>query len=204
MTLLSILAGLLLAALASASPLTPPTPYLPAIHRNTTTASFSSGPQCHDSPDWTTSSFLGGDCYTAIDKFTNFESHKWGPAYLEFVSRDIILAHPSIWAQRTPRKYRYKSCTLAIVMLRDLPPGIVPGGEYPHSDLGNYVQLEKAARRILAKCISVVLSKGEGRGGGRLGFANPTGFDIEGQCILMTLFLIRFTPLLEEVAPHLH
>ena len=140
-----------------------------------------SDPMCIDSPAWVTSSFLAGDCLTCIDKLHNREVDIWSTAFLEFFSYRTQLPYPpSIWAQRTPRKYRYKSCTLAIVMLKDMPEGVVPGRGFPGSDLSSYAFLEMTARNVLIKCMSPVL---RGRQSGRVGFANPTGFDIAGTVI---------------------
>lgn len=49
-----------------------------------------------------------------------------GGTIYEFLSQGIAPAYPR-FAQTTPRRYKYKSCTMAIVMLADLPGGAVPG-----------------------------------------------------------------------------
>ena len=150
-------------------------------HENMTGYPHPSDPICIENSAWVTSSFLAGDCLTCIDKLHNREVDTWSTAFLEFVSyRTVIPSPPSIWAQRTPRKYRYKSCTLAIVMLKDMPEGTVPGSGFPGTDLSSYAFLEMAARNVMAKCMSPVLG-GDGRG--KVGFANPTGFDIAGTVI---------------------
>ncbi len=102
--------------------------------------------QCIDSPDWATPHFLASDCYTAIDKFVNREVMVHGNRFpllsapssdltkfyiaggtiYEFLSRGMSPAYPR-FAQTTPRRYKYKTCTMAIVMLVDLPGGAVPG-----------------------------------------------------------------------------
>ena len=150
-------------------------------HENFTGHPHPSDPICGEFPTWVTSSFLAGDCYTCIDKLHNREVDIWSAAFLEFFSYDTISPYPpSIWAQRTPRKYRYKSCTLAIVMLKDMPQGILPARGFPGTDLSSYTFLEMAARNVLAKCMSPVL---KGKEGNKVGFANPTGFDIAGNRI---------------------
>ena len=146
-----------------------------------------SDPVCVENATWVTSSFLAGDCYTCIDKLHNREVDIWSTAFLEFFSYNTVPPHPpSIWAQRTPRKYRYKSCTLAIVMLKDIPDGTLPARGFPGTDLSSYAFLEMAARNVLAKCMSPVLW---GKTGGKLEFTNPTGFDIAG-----TLISFPFAP----------
>ena len=149
---------------------------------------FAHDPQCIDSSDWVTPFFEGSDCSIAVGKFHNREYPVWSTTYLEFFTYRFQPPLPSIWAQRTPRRYRHMSCTMAIVMLRDMPPGIVPPptSTYPTSDLASYADLERVARGILAKCISPVRSVGQGSNrrkhrGTRVGFVNPTGFGIAGK-----------------------
>ena len=150
-------------------------------HENVTGYPDPSDPICGEFPTWITSSFLAGDCYTCIDKLHNREVDVWSTAFLEFFSyRTPPPYPPSIWAQRTPRKYKYKSCTLAIVMLKDIPDGVVPARGFPGTDLSSYAFLEMAARNVLAKCMSPVM---KGEKGNKVGFANPTGFDIVGNGI---------------------
>ena len=72
---------------------------------------------------------------------------------------------------------------MAIVMLRDLPGGEVPGTGFTRSDLSTYVHIENAAKNVLQGCLSPVLGRGKGRGG-ELGFVNPTGYDIAGMCMV--------------------
>lgn len=178
-----------------ASPLTRPTSS-PAndfgIDINTTsiTLHVAPDPQCIDSPDWVTPFFEGSDCSVAIDKFHNREYPVWSTTYLEFFTYRLYPPLPSIWAQRTPRRYRHKSCTMAIVMLSDMPPGIVPppASRYSASDLASYSDLERAARGVLMKCISPIRKQGKNLDrrrieGVRVGFANPTGFGIAGKLV---------------------
>lgn len=107
---------------------------------------------------------------------------------VEFFAAKMTPSFPSQFSQSTPRKYKYKSCTMAIVMLRDLPGGVVPGTTSPKSDLCTYPHLENAAKNVLQGCLSPVLGKGRGPAGG-LGFVNPTGYDIGGTFMDLYLFL---------------
>ena len=178
---LHILPVFIFVALSSAFPFTQSNYSHLLPHQNVTGQPHPSDPVCVENPSWVTSSFLAGDCYTCIDKLHNRDVDIWSTAFLEFFSYDTLLPKPpSIWAQRTPRKYRYKSCTLAIVMLRDLPEGTVPGRGFPGTDLSSYAFLEMSARNVLAKCMSPVL---RAKAGGKVEFANPTGFDITGTLI---------------------
>ena len=150
--------------------------------------------ECINSHDWATEHFLAGDCYTALDKFHNREVDKYNSMMLEFLAAGLNPPFPSRFAQTTPRKYKYKSCTMAIVMLKDLPGGAVPGTSFPTSDLCTYIQLENAAKNVLEGCLSPVLGKSKGRAGG-LGFVNPTGYDIAGTFIVPYLWFRLFAQL---------
>ena len=145
-------------------------------------------PKCIDSPDWVTTSFEGSDCFVAIENFHNREYTVWSTTFLEFFAYRYHSHLPSVWAQRTPRRYRHKSCTMAVVMLTDMPPGIVttPAQRYSVSDLASYADLERAARSVFSKCISPVRRLGKGLNGrkfegAKVGFANPTGYGIAGE-----------------------
>ena len=68
-------------------------------------------------------------------------------------------------------------------MLKDLPlvpPSVVPALSFPGQDTSNYASLERAAREVLASCISPVLGRGGAKGGGGVGFTNPAGFEVLG------------------------
>ena len=179
MTLFSaIWSILIISALTTSTPVTTPNHHQPTLRTNLTTSQRLLIPQCLFSDEWITPSFLAGDCYTCIDKLHNREIDKWHTIPLNFVSYHT--PQPSIWTQGTPRRYRYKSCTLAIVMLQDMPPEIIPPGGFPGHDEVSYVELELTAREIIARCLSVVIrNKGE-RG---VNFVNPTGYDITGTII---------------------
>ena len=58
--------------------------------------------------------------------------------------------------------------------------GIYLRAWYQH-DVASYATIERAAREIVARCLSPVLGKGGAKPGGELGFSNPTGFDIVGK-----------------------
>ena len=157
--------------LASSSPLV----LLPTANISVST----SNPQCIDSPDWATLRFSPEDCYTVIANFHALEVEHYESMMVEFFAANIHPTIPSLFTQLTPRKYKYRSCTMAIVLLRDLPEGLAPGINFPKSDLSTYVSVETAAKIVLQACLSPVRGKGRGKGGG-LGFVNPTGYDIVG------------------------
>ena len=171
----AIRAILVISALTTSSPVTTPNHHQPTLSTNLTTSQQLLIPQCLYSDEWITSSFLAGDCYTCIDKLHNREIDKWHTIPLDFVSYHT--PQTSIWTQGTPRRYKYKSCTLAIVMLKDMPPEIAPPGGFPGHDEVSYTELELTAREIIARCLSIVMRKKGERG---VNFVNPTGFDITG------------------------
>ena len=170
--------------------LLPPSNLSISINTSFVPRPITTDPQCIDSPNWVTPFFKGSDCSIAVDKFHNREYPIWSTTYLEFFAYRFYPPLPSVWAQRTPRRYRHKSCTMAIVMLGDMPSGIVPppATRYSTSDLASYADLERAARGILLKCISPVRKQGAGLDGrridrARVGFTNPTGFGITGKLV---------------------
>ena len=83
---------------------------------------------------------------------------------------------------------------MAIVMLADLPPGLVPHLPAPRSpagwqksDLCDYAEIERAGLNVRDGCLSVIEDKGGGGGG--LGFANPVGYKVLGMSGAMGVFL---------------
>lgn len=156
----------------------------------TTNISFNpSNYKCVDKPEWTTQSFLAGDCYSALDKFHNRKVDRYSSMTVEFYAANVTPYYPSHFWQATPQKYKYKTCTLAIVMLRDMPPSEVPVTTAQSTDLSSYLYIEMAARTVLKECLSVVLPNGKASGGA-LGFVNPTGYDIVGTCLRLLLLLL--------------
>lgn len=105
---------------------------------------------------------------------------------------------------------------MAIVMLADLPAGLpgLPARSWTRTDLSDYVSIENAGLNVRDGCLSSVLGKKEegqggegegegeamgkeeeGEGGGkkggrrRVGFVNPTGYDIAGMNGAIGVFL---------------
>ena len=180
MTLIySVLCIIIFSALTFSSPITNPNFHQPTPRTNLTTPRQLYTPQCLNSEDWVTPSFLPGDCYTCIDKLHNRDTDKWHTIPLDFVSYLTPQHKPSTWTQTTPRRYKYKSCTVAVVLLKDMP-GATPPGKYPAHDEVSYAAVELSAREIIARCLSPVMGEKRERG---LGFANPTGFEIIGTLI---------------------
>jgi len=62
----------------------------------------------------------------------------------------------------------------------------------PKTDLVAFPAIGQAVQRILSRCLSPVLRTGrkDGRGGGGVGFVNPTGYDIVGMYILCFSFAL--------------
>lgn len=98
---------------------------------------------------------------------------------------------------------------MTIAMIADVPPGTsVPGlpagKQWAKTDLGDYVEIEKAVLRVRDGCLSVVGGgegagadggrsgrEKEGEGGGRrsVGFVNPTGYETAGMNGAIGVFL---------------
>lgn len=93
-------------------------------------------------------------------------------------------------------------------MLADLPAGLpgVPARSWTRTDLSDYVSIENAGLNVRDGCLSSVFGteeegqgEGEGEGGAggkgkkggrrRVGFVNPTGYDIAGMNGAIGVFL---------------
>lgn len=180
--------------------------------------------------------FIAGDCYSAIGLFQDYEVDNQSvslPSFLppslphpvlhsdpclpyshaktlfEFVPSDVVPSYAQ-FTQRTPRKYAYKSCTMAIVMLTDLQtlglavPRLPAGKKWARTDLSDYTAIENAILNVRDGCLSVIVSGGlggDGDGGARkreregvggkkgLNFANPVGYDVAGHRGSIGVFL---------------
>ncbi|KAM0804905.1 hypothetical protein BDR22DRAFT_832637 [Usnea florida] len=150
--------------------------------------------ECVTSDAWVTRNFIAGDCFTALAILEDWEVSRHGAKIFEFLAASITPPYPSLFAERTPRKYMYKSCTVTIALLADVPPGLVPHLPEPplpqgwrKSELCDYASIERAGLNIRDGCLSVVEDRGGGAGG--LGFVNPAGYKVLGMAGAMGIFL---------------
>ncbi|KAL8760135.1 MAG: hypothetical protein Q9199_000272 [Rusavskia elegans] len=116
------------------------------------------GPKaCIASPDWVVSSHIHpSDCLEALDIFRRAESQKDGSQRFEFLARG---AHPAseLLTMTTPRKYHFRSCTVAVAMFASIPPWFLePTMErrrFAPNDIASLDELREAAKQIVATCV---------------------------------------------------
>ncbi|KAL9065514.1 MAG: hypothetical protein Q9161_008166 [Pseudevernia consocians] len=165
-------------AAAATSPVTPLSSPV-----NATAATAGNKLQCVDSRDWATTAFQPYDCYTAISLFEDYEVYRHSTTLFEFYAATVRPPSPQRFSQTTPRQYTYKSCTLAVALIADLPAGAVPGlperPNWPRTDVGTFAGIWQAGLGVRDVCLSVVGGAG-GKGKGRVGFVNPTGYETVG------------------------
>lgn len=99
---------------------------------------------CVNSRQWSTPTMLPGDCITAAMQFNYKELVQQEKGAYEFVPAGAI-NRSRLPVERTPRKYAFKSCTMAIANLGIFRPGEVPGlrpsKPLPQTDVGNYAEI---------------------------------------------------------------
>lgn len=131
-------------------------PYNVSTGTATTTAA---GPICIDSslyPQWATSRLLPKDCFAAV--VVAFYGHEMqhGHQIFEFVAPRASSRTRYLF-QRTPRKYIYGSCVMAIAMLSTFEPGQVPGLgidlQRSRTDVATYEDIWNAVKGVLDTCI---------------------------------------------------
>ena len=134
---------------------------------STTTTFNASGPmnvpvdalaRCTDSTDWISPAYVQEDCETAVNSIFGHDVQRYGDIKLEFVDQGAAFSGKLPFIQ-TPRGYRFRSCTMAIVMLQHFsnsPPGTVPGMRPGHSstrDISNLREASTAAANTLYRCV---------------------------------------------------
>ncbi|KAK0508135.1 hypothetical protein JMJ35_009219 [Cladonia borealis] len=110
---------------------------------------------CARPATWDTPSFNAADCSGAID-FLFFET-----SLTECYSQPCVFYGVNAKTriptngQPTPRKYKFGSCTIGILMLNEYGPGELPGGDIKGAskDKASYMDLEQGAKHIFANCV---------------------------------------------------
>ncbi|KAL8843701.1 MAG: hypothetical protein Q9205_002058 [Flavoplaca limonia] len=112
---------------------------------------------CVASPDWVVSSHIQpADCAEALDIFRRAEFPKGGSQPLEFIARG---AHPAthLTTITTPRKYRFRTCTVAVAMFASIPPWLMPPTmerrRFALNDVASFDGLRQAAKQIITDCV---------------------------------------------------
>ena len=110
---------------------------------------------CTDSNEWTNPLFIQQDCEDAVNKIFGWDVRIYGDIKLEFVGPGTTPSGRLPFMQ-TPRGYRSRSCTMAVVMLDLFGPGKVPGtgpGPFPTTGISNLREAFTAATNTLYHCV---------------------------------------------------
>ena len=95
------------------------------------------------------------DCRTASNTFWNAEVSRHGMSEFEFLNNETASAHRNI-NQRTPRRYTYGTCTIALITKPDIPdpywPGI-PLSPLPVTDTASYDEIYMSLLAVVAECL---------------------------------------------------
>lgn len=95
------------------------------------------------------------DCGTASNTFWNVEVRRHGVSEFEFLNSETPSAHRNP-NQRTPRRYTYDTCTIALINKPDIPdpywPGI-PLSPLPATDTASYDEIYISLLGVVADCL---------------------------------------------------
>ena len=111
-------------------------------------------PQCVDSPSWSSTFFTPKDCRFAIHTLYEFEVLTNARITFEFLARGATGTTVAV-KQKTPRRYVAGTCTLAIVLIKDVP--LVASVASRSSDLADYWSIWKLSKAISTDCLSPYL-----------------------------------------------
>ena len=137
-------------------------------------------PECVNSDAWASFQFHPSDCQKALDRFTVAElvisrsRHKT----FEFLGVDATPVS-TLTTQATPRRYEYNTCTMAIILQKDLPSllPIAPGYHPSLTDFATYLEIWEVASVLLRDCISPILTSKRSSDLSRVRFVSLTGWD---------------------------
>ena len=138
-------------------------------------------PECVNSGSWASTQFHPSDCQFALDRFTVAElvvrrsSHK----NFEFLGIDATPVS-TLTTQTTPRRYVYNTCTMAIILQKDLPSllPIAPGHHpSPPTDFATYSEIWEVTSLLLRVCISPILISKRSSDLTRVRFLSMTGWN---------------------------
>ena len=138
-------------------------------------------PECVDSRTWASTQFDPSDCRLALDRFTVAELvvSRSSHTNFEFLGIDATPVS-TLTTQRTPRRYKYNTCTMAIILQKDLPillpiaPGHHPS---PPTDFATYSEIREVTSLLLKVCISPILISKRFSDLSRVRFISLTGWN---------------------------
>jgi len=85
---------------------------------------------CIATSDWVKPALEVADCEQALSKLSAEEKVHGGRIF-EFESPGASRQFPGTMRISTPRKYVNSTCTIALVMMKDFLPGMIPGSSLP-------------------------------------------------------------------------
>lgn len=112
--------------------------------------------QCTTSLAWFVP-LSANDCGTAYSKFL-MDVDRYGPITFEFgdYGTPRIGRHRP---RRTPRRYTFRDCTIAIALIKSFPRSYLPtpqpwtpGGSWPETVLGDYRSFSSDLERVITSC----------------------------------------------------
>lgn len=113
---------------------------------------------CIATSDWVEPALKVADCEQALSKLSA-EAKVHGSRIFEFDTPGASRQFPGAMRISTPRKYVDSTCTIALVMMKDFLPGMIPGSSLPPpfqwrvADLATFPKARDLAKvRINACC----------------------------------------------------
>ncbi|KAL8801013.1 MAG: hypothetical protein Q9182_004757 [Xanthomendoza sp. 2 TL-2023] len=114
--------------------------------------------KCNRSSLWISTKIQHEDCLAALELFRRQEGQKRGTQRFEFLSPGARKTSPLL-PLATPRMYFAKTCSVAILMMRAippafLPPGMTPQSSWPMNEVETLDVLKNAAAEVVRECVS--------------------------------------------------
>ncbi|MCJ1459529.1 hypothetical protein MMC28_009908, partial [Mycoblastus sanguinarius] len=161
-------AAVLLSALPVPSLATSLPPPASPLAANISALSSNVGPYCTSASTWTGGLSLPAvffkDCIKANNLLFDIEVFTHENANYEFLNAQTSASY-RLPLMRTPRRYTFGMCTIAIVNINDIPAGYlpqVPAQTFPQTEVSSYTLIYETLIEVRAACL---------RGLNRLGWA---------------------------------
>ena len=138
-------------------------------------------PECVDSATWASIRFEPSDCQFALDRFNVAEIviSRGGHRNFEFLGVDATPVS-TLNTQRTPRRYVYNTCTMAIILQKDLPSlsPVAPGRQSsPPTDFATYSEIGEVTNLLLRACVSPIFIRKKPSDLPQVRFVSLTGWN---------------------------
>ncbi|KAL8680416.1 MAG: hypothetical protein Q9186_003376 [Xanthomendoza sp. 1 TL-2023] len=113
--------------------------------------------KCNRSPLWISTKIKHEDCLQALEIFRRHEGQKPGSQRFEFLAPGARKTS-TLLPLTTPRMYFANTCSIALLMMRAIPPAYLPPGVTPQSWPLNEIEtldvLKNAATEVVRECVS--------------------------------------------------